>query len=187
MLAFEPENETQKWEIVPFFWTPEETIIDRERKDRVPYTQWVREGHLYKAPGKAISKLLILKKLIELHEMFIIEHLTYDRWRTEDLIALANDEGIKLPEMKAFGQGYKDMSPAVEETERMMLNGLVGHTHHPVLTWNAACATLESDAAGNRKLSKARSTGRIDGIVCMVMALGSTSKLKKPGYQMFFV
>jgi phage terminase large subunit-like protein len=37
----------------------------------------------------------------------------------------------------------------------------------------AANATLERDAAGNRKLSKKRSSGRIDGMTALVMAIGA--------------
>jgi phage terminase large subunit-like protein len=35
-----------------------------------------------------------------------------------------------------------------------------------------ANATVERDAAGNRKLSKKRSSGRIDGMVALAMAIG---------------
>jgi phage terminase large subunit-like protein len=46
------------------------------------------------------------------------------------------------------------------------------HMGNPVLTWNAANAVYETDAAKNRKLSKEKATGRIDGIVAAVMAAG---------------
>jgi phage terminase large subunit-like protein len=47
------------------------------------------------------------------------------------------------------------------------------HGNHPVLTMCAANATLKRDAAGNRKLSKKRSSGRIDGMTALVMAIGA--------------
>jgi hypothetical protein len=40
----------------------------------------------------------------------------------------------------------------------------------------AANAVVQQDPAGNRKLDKARSTGRIDGMVSLVMALGVATK-----------
>jgi phage terminase large subunit-like protein len=36
----------------------------------------------------------------------------------------------------------------------------------------AANAVVQADPAGNRKLSKAKSTGRIDGMVALAMAMG---------------
>ena len=36
----------------------------------------------------------------------------------------------------------------------------------------ASNCVIERDGAGNKKLSKKRSTGRIDGIIALTMALG---------------
>lgn len=189
VLAFEPLERGKPWSLLPFFWTPEATAVERSERDHIPYTQWIREGWLQASPGRAISKLAILRQIVALDERYGIEAIAYDRWRMEDLQALANDEGITLPALRPFGQGFKDMSPAVEATENLFLNGELEHPNSPVLTYCAACVTLEADAAGNRKPSKLRSTGRIDGIVALVMALGTAAKSaeKAPSYQMFFV
>lgn len=41
-----------------------------------------------------------------------------------------------------------------------------------MLRWNASNLTLATDAAGNQKPDKARSTEKIDGVSALVMALG---------------
>ncbi len=74
--------------------------------------------------------------------------------------------------MVPFGQGFKDLSPAVDVLERLVEEGKLRHGNHPVLAMAAANAKVEMDAAGNRKLSKRRSIGRIDPIVALAMALG---------------
>ena len=89
-----------------------------------------------------------------------------------DLMALASDDGITLPEMKPVGQGYKDFSPALETFERMLLNGEIAHAGHKVLDWCMSNAVIEQDGAENRKLSKEKATGRIDLAVAAVMAAG---------------
>jgi phage terminase large subunit-like protein len=61
---------------------------------------------------------------------------------------------------------------------------------HPVLTMCAANAEVDGNDASNRKLSKYRSKGRIDGMVALTMAKGvSVSEVPKepPKYQMLFV
>jgi phage terminase large subunit-like protein len=78
--------------------------------------------------------------------------------------------------MMPFGQGYKDMAPAVDLLERLIAERRLRHGNHPVLTWNAANATATADPAGNRKLDKVRSRGRIDGLVALAMALATASK-----------
>ena len=54
----------------------------------------------------------------------------------------------------------------------------------------AANAVVHMDPAGNRKLDKAKSRGRIDGMVALTMARGvaATEALDPaPEYSMFFV
>jgi phage terminase large subunit-like protein len=75
-----------------------------------------------------------------------------------------------------FGQGYKDLSPAVDVLERLVEEGKLHHANHPVLSMAAANAKVELDAAGNRKLSKRRSIGRIDPLVALCMGLGVAAR-----------
>jgi hypothetical protein len=45
------------------------------------------------------------------------------------------------------------------------------HGAHPVLQWCAANAVVTRDPAGGRKFDKAKSTGRIDALVALAVAL----------------
>lgn len=172
VLYVEPVEPGEPWKLVPFAWLPEEGLERKERTDRVPYLAWKAAGYLETTPGRAISKLVVVKKLVELSGFFELQGACYDRWRIEDLKALAADNDIELPPMVAFGQGYKDMSPAIESFETALLNGTMVHPGNPVLTWCAANAVTVSDDAENRKLSKEKATGRIDLMVAGVMAVG---------------
>lgn len=175
VLYVEPVDIGEPWHLVPFAWLPEEGLQRKEELDRVPYLAWRTAGYLETTPGRAISKLTIIKKLVELSSIFELQMVGYDRWRIEDLKALASDNEIPLPEMQPFGQGYKDMSPAIEAFETALLNGQVVHPGNPVFTWCAANAVTVSDDAENRKLSKEKATGRIDLMVAAVMAVGCGS------------
>jgi hypothetical protein len=48
------------------------------------------------------------------------------------------------------------------------------HGVHPVLQWCASNAVVTRDPAGGRKFDKAKSTGRIDALVALAMALSLT-------------
>jgi phage terminase large subunit-like protein len=89
---------------------------------------------------------------------------------------MADDAGITLPPLVEFGQGYKDMAPAIETFESDLIAGNLVHPAHPVLTWCAANAVIVEDDAGNRKLSKRRASGRIDLVLAAIMARGIASK-----------
>ena len=84
-------------------------------------------------------------------------------------------DGISLP-LVEFGQGFKDMAPAIDVLEEALLNCSLQHGGHPVLTMCAANAVVIKDPAGNRKLDKQKATGRIDGMVALAMALGAAQK-----------
>jgi phage terminase large subunit-like protein len=71
-----------------------------------------------------------------------------------------------------FGQGFISMAPPLRALETMLLNCRMRHGMQPVLTMCAGNAVVKADEAGNRKLDKKRSRGRIDGMVALTMAVG---------------
>lgn len=171
VLHFEPVEDDPVWRQLPYFWLPNDGLFDKADQDRVPYIAWRDAGWLETTPGKAINKLFVIRRLAEVAAMYDLVTVGYDRWRIEDMKLLLEEEGIELP-LQPFGQGFKDMAPAVDELERLLLDAQLRHNGNPVMTWCAANAVVVDDPAGNRKLSKEKATGRIDGIVAAVMASG---------------
>ncbi len=169
----EPVEDGEPWKLIPYAWLPDVDLRRKADTDRVPYVEWKAEGLLDTTPGRAISKRAILQKLSGMCDFFEVICCAYDRWRIEDLIQMAADDGITLPPMRPHGQGYKDMSPAIETFETMLLNGEIAHNGHKILTMCAGNAVTDQDPAGNRKLDKEKATGRIDLIIAAVMAAGT--------------
>jgi phage terminase large subunit-like protein len=64
------------------------------------------------------------------------------------------------------------MSPAIRELESKLLQKQLKHGNHPVLTMCAANAITVNDPAGNRKFTKQKSNGRIDGMQALAQAVG---------------
>ncbi|MGV3679682.1 MAG: terminase large subunit [Acidovorax sp.] len=189
-IKFFPTAEDPHWRLVPYFWIPDHQLLKREENDRVPYSQWIKEKWLETTPGRAISKLHVLRRLQQICAFYDIRKIAYDRWRIEDLKMLMGEHGITLPPMEPFGQGYVDMGPAVDEFERRLLGVVpldeegqplavevetLRHDGNPVMTWCAGNAVVISDPANNRKVDKSKSIGRVDGIVAGVMAAGISS------------
>jgi len=78
-----------------------------------------------------------------------------------------------------FGQGFKEMSPAISLFEESLLNNEVVHDGHPILTMCMVNAVTEQDPAGNKKFNKAKATSRIDLAVAATMARGVIPKTAK--------
>ncbi|QOQ81129.1 terminase large subunit [Comamonas thiooxydans] len=192
VLLFFPTVEDPYWRLMPYFWIPDHDIDEREKRDRVPYREWIEKRMLETTPGRAVSRLFVLRRLQTICDYFGgVEKIAYDRWRVEDLLQLMAENGITLPLMEKFGQGYESMGPAVDEFERRLLGAPISgdepteqtevveqlrHDDNPVLTWNAANAVVTHDPANNRKVDKSKAAARVDGIVASVMACGISGK-----------
>jgi phage terminase large subunit-like protein len=161
------------WHTKPYFWTPENGLIDRSKRDRQPYHTWVKQGYLQTTPGATVDYEYVAHDILAILGNLNVKLIAYDRWRIDIMRREFDKIGAELPLIE-FGQGFKDMSGAVDALEAELLNGRVAHGNHPVLTMCAANAIVSKDPAGNRKLNKQKATGRIDGIVAMTMAFGAT-------------
>ncbi len=168
--AFAFPNEDGSVDAFLEFWTPADTLLKREETDNVPYSLWRDRGELFAVPGKSVDYAHVAVRLAEWQAGYDIGAVGYDRWRIEDLRRALDAEGIDLP-LVEFGQGFKDMSPAVADLEEMILNGRLRVRANQVLRWNVASVVTEEDAAGNRKFTKRKSTGRIDGVVALAIAV----------------
>lgn len=151
-----------------WFWTPSDTLRDREDEDRVPYSVWHNEGFLTTTPGSTVNYGFVANDLGRLSGLYDIEAVAYDRWRIADLKRELDDAGVDI-RLEEMGQGFKDMAPAVDNLEDIVMHRQIAIQYNPVLRWNAASAVLQEDPAGNRKFAKDKATGRIDGIVALAM------------------
>jgi phage terminase large subunit-like protein len=172
------EDPNQIYHVVPYFWVPG-NIFERAKSDNVPYDAWERQGLIIPI-GISTDPKIIAKKVAEVTSQTRIKGIAYDRWRINDFKRELDAIGCDVP-LIPHGQGYKDMSPAVDILERIIVQGRLRHGGNPVMSMCAANAVVTRDPTGGRKLDKVRSTGRIDGIVALAMAFSLTvSPTAKP-------
>lgn len=164
----------ERWHVKAYFWTPSKGLRDRAKRDRQPYDVWVDKGFIRTIEGTSLDYEVLAKEISEILSETNVQQIAFDRWRIDLLKKEFDDLGIELP-LVEFGQGYKDMSPALETLETLLLNEQMAHGNNPVLTMCIANTKVSTDAAGNRKLDKQKATGRIDGAVGLAMAVGVTN------------
>ena len=159
-------------------------LSTKARADRVPYDQWHKEGFLQTSPGKSIEYEFVAEYLRDAFHRYDIRKLGFDRWNMKHLKPWLSKAGFTdemlTTRFVEFGQGVASMSPALRELESDLLNRKIAHGMHPVLSMCAAGAVVWSDAAGNRKLHKALSAARIDGMVALEMARGVVPMARGP-------
>jgi phage terminase large subunit-like protein len=189
-LVYMAQDDDHRWHVWAEFFAPSIGVIDRARRDRVPYDVWARDGWITLTPGASVDYEVPATRLLELCADHSVSVVAFDRWRIDvfakelarcmgldtqtDDMAVRVSEGVPL---QPYGQGFKDMAPAIDLMESALLNGQIRHGANPVLTWCAANARATRDPAGNRKLDKSKATGRIDGIQALAMAFGGAGKI----------
>lgn len=216
-LAFPDDEEEPGMDILQFFWTPEGAMAARRELEQARFKQWAQEGLLNIIPGRTIRYGFVAEEIAKLRTEFAFEALAYDRWRVDDFLDdldEADVDSVVIPterdptkdETKAltngalrlvpFGQGFKDMGPAMENLVELALTARIRHGGHAVLTAAVSNAIVVADPAGNQKFDKdkgnRRGPVRIDGAVTLAMALALAKRLvgetfKAPEYQMLFV
>jgi len=168
VLVFPPRNDMEKYVILPYFWIPEENMIQRVRRDHVPYDVWAKQGKLMTTEGNVIHYGFIENFIDELGKKFHIKEIAFDRWGAVQMVQ--NLEGLGFTVIP-FGQGFKDMSPPSKELMKLTLEQKLAHGGHPVLRWMMDNIFVRTDPAGNIKPDKEKSTEKIDGAVATIMAL----------------
>lgn len=171
VMLFPPEEEGEPYWVVPRFFIPEENIVERVRRDRVPYDAWLRAGLVTATPGNVIDYDWIVAQIDEDAQNYDVVEIGFDRWGATkiqtQLMELRGDPEWVVP----IGQGFASMSPPMKELEKLILGGRLGHGGHPVLAWMADNLVATMDPAGNLKPDKAKSREKIDGMVSLVMCV----------------
>lgn len=159
------------WHVRAEFFAPLFGILERSHRDRVPYDLWASSGILTTTPGASVDYEYVAQRLIEWCDDYQVAAISFDRWKIDVLKSELRRLGAELP-LVEWGQGFKDMAPALDALESELMNHRICHGGNPIMTWCAANAISVRDPAHNRKLDKSKSTGRIDGIQALAMAIG---------------
>jgi phage terminase large subunit-like protein len=141
---------------------------------------WVRQGIVHTTPGATVDYEFVAADLADILAGLDVQAIAYDRWRIDLLRKELVKIGADLP-LVEWGQGYKDMSPALDALEAELLNGRIAHGGHMALTMCASNAVVTRDPTGARKLDKSRATGRIDGLQALAMAMGVAMRAEDTG------
>lgn len=168
VLVFPPQDEEDKYSILPYFWVPEDTLELRVKRDHVMYDLWEKQGFIQTTEGNVIHYGFIEKFIEELGNHFNIREIAFDRWGAVQMVQ--NLEGMGFT-VVPFGQGFKDMSPPTKELMKLTLEEKIAHGGHPVLRWMMDNIYVRTDPAGNIKADKEKSTEKIDGAIATIMAL----------------
>jgi phage terminase large subunit-like protein len=167
-LVFPGDDEL--FEILPFFWIPEEGLRKRELRDGMPYGRWADQGYIELSPGQVIDYRDIKARLEWASETFDLQEICWDPWNSRQISVPMIEEGHQCIEIR---QGVATLSEPSKKLLELVTAGKLHHGGHPVLRWNASCVTAKenNDNLMFTKPERSKSSSRIDGIAATVNAL----------------
>jgi phage terminase large subunit-like protein len=170
-LCFPPSETDGKYNFIHKFFIPELNMVERERRDKVPYKHWVDAGWICATPGNVVDYAFIEKQIRDDVLKYKITEIAYDPYNASDLTTRLQDTGVPLV---IFQQGFRSISPAAKDFEKRALGHEMEHFGNPVMSWMVECTTIIQDPNGNIKPVKPdrnKASQRIDGVITSLMAL----------------
>ena len=169
VLLFPPIEDETRWRVVPKFWMPADTVEDKSDRDKVQYRRWIDEGWIEVTPGNVIDHAQIGDTVREDCRQHEVQSIAYDPWNATQLAVELSGDGHPMVE---FIQGLRSYTAPTKELEAWLLADKLDHGGNPVLAWMASNLMVQTDKNMNRMPTKLKSTGRIDGMSALIMAMG---------------
>lgn len=192
---------TDQWKFASktWFWTPKDTLKEREKTDRAPYGLWVDQKFLEAVPGPRIKYAWVADALLSLNARYHPVMIGCDQYGLEQLLEALGPKGNALP-VEVHPQGFQRrvmgsrpgeedketgaddvvlwMPDSINKLEASLLEARISIAPNPVMRMCAGGVVYETNRTGHRMFDKAKATTRIDGMVALAMSIGiaTTSK-----------
>lgn len=171
-LVFPPTETRPRWRLIQHIWTPEETLVDRSRRDRAPYDIWVAQGWLQTTPGSRIDHAMVRQAILDARGRYNIELVGFDPWHADQLInQLITQDGFSDKQVLEVAQTYQGMSSACLHMQAEILGGKVDAGGCPVTAWAVSNAVANQDGKENLVFAKRKSRGRIDPLIAATIGM----------------
>jgi len=184
-LVFPPMFPGEKWRLLPHFWIPDENILTRVERDRVPYNVWRDYGFLTTTPGKTTDFEWIAGRIMDISKLYDMRELAYDPALASGLVKLLLTRGLKPDKLIKYAQTAMNYAAPCGDFTRTVVRRELEHDGDPVLRWHITNLRWKKGFTGLIMPDKERSIERIDGATASIMGFGrgthpDNAKLLKP-------
>lgn len=152
-----------------WFWIPDHKIVEKEKKDNVPYRQWEREGLIELIPGEVIDIEYVNDRIYKICEEYNVRRVAADPWNNSASMQYLMNRGM---EVERFAQGPATITEPGKELERRVIEGTFRHNYNHIARWNFSNAMIKHAPNETFKLDKNAAERRIDGVAAAIMAVG---------------
>lgn len=164
---FPPQEGCPEWRYFVRAWIPEARMLEREKRDHVPFTRWVQQGHIQATEGDAVDYNRVEEEINRLRSRYKVAALGTDQWNSRMLTQRLMQSGLETVEIS---QTIAGMSPAMHDMEMLMRQGQMTHNHNPVGRWCFGNTRVITDGNENKKPYK-KGTERMDTTIATINAV----------------
>lgn len=187
-LLFPPQAGRKSWAVLSRAWTPDETLTDREHRDRAPYQIWIDQGWLDVTEGTRIDHTAVLEALQIYRTRFKIQRIGFDPWHADKIIDdIKAQPWISVPDENVLEvpQTFAGMGSACLAIQADMLAGELDAGGNPLLRWAVSNTAGQTDGKDNLMFVKKKSRGRIDPVIALTIAkaLWLKAPVDEPQYE----
>lgn len=157
-----------------YSFIPEETLEKTASHILPIYREAIDKGEMFITEGDIADPVVICNFVKKLYDEHVIVDVAYDPHKMSWIATELNNVGVPI---SPFSQGPLQMSPAFEETTRLLTGRLIKTTGSRLLQWQLSnCEVKTYEDSGIRKLVKGRDrVNKIDNMVSLVMTVGRAS------------
>lgn len=155
------------------YWLPEETLLEREKTDKIPYSLWEKQGLLRTVAGNRVTFDHVLEWFIELQEQedIYIFAIGYDPWHVDQSMLQRFKDTFGKQAMIPVRQGVATLSAPMRALKADLAANKVVYNDHPIDKWCLSNTEVKADINGNIQPIKGLDVRkRIDGTMALIDA-----------------
>ena len=175
-LLFPPGDGEKEWRFKLHSFIPKDNMVEREQRDKVPFSKWLENGYVHATPGDVVDYRYIARTIEQICGLYNVRYFCADKWRLEYLRQLLPEsiqgQFIEIPQTMA------GLSVGMQELERMFRAGEISHLANPLGRWAFGNVRVATDGNENIKPMKSKAIERIDPIVALINAMSGAIKLE---------
>jgi phage terminase large subunit-like protein len=169
--AFLFRSEDGTFDVDILAWVPQEAMVEREKRDYVPYSTWVREGWLRVTEGNSIDHEQIHADIMKYLEAHPCKKMGADPWKLEWIGPKFQSDGIDIQKV---GQQLSYLT-GPSKTLEDLISGKRLRFESPVLLWCLNNASVWRNINDDIRPDKSKSREKIDAAMALINALAVAS------------
>jgi phage terminase large subunit-like protein len=157
-------------------WVPEESMVEREKKQGIPYSSWLRDGWLRVTEGSRIDQERIYADIQEVLEGHECRGVFGDPWHLDWIATKLQSDGVDVHKVRQTIGYLTGPSKTLEDlvkTQRLRYRS-------PIMSWCANNVCIWTDPNGSIRPDKAKSSEKVDAIFALINAIAGASTDAEP-------